>query len=75
MANYSARIGSRLVVRRALQEQFVFSIPPPGPDGKPFEMPPEPPSKAYVVDAADFVSQQSFAPWPLPQDPKANCAE
>ena len=31
------------------------------------------PSKLYLVDATSFVSQQSFAPWPLPRDPKANC--
>jgi hypothetical protein len=33
------------------------------------------PSKAYVVDATSFVSQQSFAPWPLKRDPKADCPD
>ena len=31
------------------------------------------PSKMYLVDAETFVSQQSFAPWPLKRDPTANC--
>jgi hypothetical protein len=35
--------------------------------------PPEPPAKMHVVDAISYVSQQSFAPWPLPRDPSVRC--
>ncbi len=35
---------------------------------------PEPDSILYVIDAETFVSQQSFAPWPLPRTiADANC--
>lgn len=35
--------------------------------------PPEPSSKMYVVDAISYVSQQYFAPWPLPRDSSVKC--